>query len=257
MATLQQLLNSDAIKSRFERVLDSSPESFISSILTIVRSNPQLQKCDANSILAAAGMAAALKLPINPNLGFAYIIPYKNQATFQIGWKGIVQLALRTGQYKSIHAGPVCEGQIQDIDFVTGEIVRGEKLSDNIVGYVAHFELLNGFNKSLYMTVDEITEHAKKYSQSFNYDLNSGRKSSVWSNNFNAMACKTVLKLLISKFGIISIDQHGLDIFKALQADQAVITDDGLNYIDNDDKIIPFDDVFDSEADNNDRTTSL
>ena len=247
MASLQQLLNSDTIKSRFEKVLDSSPESFISSILTIVRSNSKLQECDPNSILAAAGIAAALKLPMNPSLGFSYIVPYKNQAQFQLGYKGIIQLALRTGQYKTINAGAVCEGMIKEIDFVTGEIIRGEKISDEIVGYVAYFELLNGFHKSLYMTVDEIAEHAKRYSQSYNYDLKSGRKSSVWSSNFHAMACKTVLKLLISKFGIISIDQQGLDIIKALQADQAVITEDGLKYIDNDEKIVPFDDVFDSE----------
>lgn len=196
-------------------------------------------------------------MPINPSLGFSYIVPFKNQAQFQIGYKGIVQLALRTGQYKTINAGAVCEGQIQEIDFVTGEIIRGEKISDEIVGYVAYFELLNGFHKSLYMTVDEIDEHAKKYSQSYNYDLKSGRKSSVWSSNFHAMACKTVLKLLLSKFGIISIDQQGLDIIKALQADQAVISENGLKYIDNDEKIVPFDDVFDDDDIADDETAEL
>lgn len=245
MASLQQLLNSDTIKNRFEKVLDASPESFISSILSIVRGNSKLQECDPNSILAAAGIAAALKLPINPSLGFSYIVPYKNQAQFQLGYKGLVQLALRTGMYESINAGAVFEGQIKEVDFITGEIIRGEKISDEIVGYVAYFKLLNGFNKSLYMTVEEIEEHAKKYSQSYNYDLKSGRKSSVWSSNFHSMACKTVLKLLISKFGIISIDQQGLDIIKALQADQAVINGDSLRYIDNEfdgvENIVPFD----------------
>lgn len=251
MANLQQLLNSDTIKTRFEKVLDSSPESFISSILTIVRGNSKLQECDPNSILSAAGIAAALKLPINQSLGFAYIVPYKNQAQFQLGYKGLIQLALRTGMYETVNAGAVFEGQIKDVDFITGEIIRGEKISDEIVGYVAYFKLLNGFHKSLYMTVEEIAEHAKKYSQSYNYDLKSGRKSSVWSSNFHSMACKTVLKLLLGKFGIISIDRQGLDIIKALQADQAVINGDNLRYIDNefdgDENIVPFDEVFDAE----------
>lgn len=247
---LQQLLNSTAIKNRFEKILDSSPESFISSILSIVRSNSKLQDCSPNSVLSAAGIAAALRLPINPSLGFSYIVPYKNQAQFQIGWKGLVQLAVRSGQYRTINSGAVCEGQIKEIDFITGEIIRGEKVSDEVVGYVAYFELLTGFKKSLYMTVAEIEEHAKKYSQSYAYDLRSGKKTSVWSTNFDRMAKKTVLKLLLSRFGIISIDQQGLDLIKALQADQAVITGEGFRYIDNEqdeENIIPFSDVIGEE----------
>ena len=244
---LQQLLNSAGIKKRFGELLDNSSASFISSILTIVRSNSKLQECSPNSILSAAGIAAALKLPINPSLGFAYIVPYKGQATFNLGWRGYVQLAMRTNQYRTLNSGAVYEGQIKEIDFITGEIVRGEKISDKIVGYVAYMELLNGFNKIFYMTVEELEEHAKKYSQSYAYDLRSGKKSSVWSTNFDAMAKKTVLKLLLNKFGIVSIDQQSLDLIKALQADQAVITDEGLRYIDNEpegeEKVVPFDDV--------------
>ncbi len=254
---LQQLLNSAGIKRRFSELLDNSSASFISSILTIVRSNSRLQECSPNSILSAAGIAAALKLPINPSLGFAYIVPYKGQAQFQLGWRGYVQLAMRTNQYKTLHSGAVFEGQIKEIDFITGEIVRGEKISDKIVGYVAYMEFLNGFNKTLYMTVEELEAHAEKYSQSYSYDLNRGKKSSVWSSNFDAMAKKTVLKLLLNKFGIISIDQQSLDLVKALQADQAVITDEGLRYIDNErgeEKIVPFDDFIkpsDFEAEDN------
>lgn len=244
---LQQLLNSAGIKKRFGELLDNSSASFISSILTIVRSNSKLQECSPNSILSAAGIAAALKLPINPSLGFAYIVPYKGQATFNLGWRGYVQLAMRTNQYRTLNSGAVYEGQIKEIDFITGEIVRGEKISDKIVGYVAYMELLNGFNKIFYMSVEELEEHARKYSQSYAYDLRSGKKSSVWSTNFDAMAKKTVLKLLLNKFGIVSIDQQSLDLIKALQADQAVITDEGLRYIDNEqegeERVIPFDDV--------------
>ena len=244
--TLQQLLNSAGIKRRFEELLDNSAPSFMSSILTIVRSNSKLQDCSPNSILAAAGIAAALKLPINPSLGFAHIVPYKGLAQFQLGWRGYVQLAMRSGQYRTLNAGAVREGQIKEIDFVTGEIIRGEKISDEIVGYVAYMELINGFKKSLYMTVEELQEHAQKYSQSYAYDLRSGRKTSVWTTNFDAMAKKTVLKKLLNNFGIISIDQQSASLATALQADQAVITEDGFRYVDNEhdeEKIVPFNEV--------------
>ena len=246
--TLQQLLSSAGIKRRFEELLDNSAPSFISSILTIVRSNSKLQDCSPNSILSAAGIAAALKLPINPSLGLAHIVPYKSksgmQAQFQLGYRGYIQLAMRSGQYRTLNSGAVCEGQIKEIDFVTGEIIRGEKISDNIIGYVAYMELINGFKKSLYMTKAELEAHAEKYSQSYAYDLRSGKKNSVWSTNFDAMAKKTVLKKLLSNFGIVSIDQNSAALTAALQADQAVITEDGLKYVDNgDEKIVPFSDV--------------
>lgn len=245
--TLQQLLNSAGIKKRFEELLDSSAPSFISSILTIVRSNSKLQDCSPNSILAAAGIAAALKLPINPSLGFAHIIPYKGQAQFQLGFKGFIQLAMRSGQYRTLNAGAVCAGQIAEIDFVTGEIIRGEKISDDVVGYVAYLELITGFSKSLYMTVEELLTHAEKYSVSYAYDLRSGKRTSVWSTNFAAMAKKTVLKRLLSTYGIISIDQQSAALATALQADQAAITEDGFRYIDNEqggvEKIVPFSEI--------------
>ena len=244
--TLQQLLNSASIKRRFEELLDNSAPSFVSSILTIVRGNSKLQDCSPSSILSAAGIAAALKLPINPSLGFAFIVPYKGQATFQLGSKGFVQLAMRSGQYRTLNSGAVREGQIKEIDFITGEIIRGEKISEEIVGYVAYMELINGFRKSLYMTIDELRAHAEKYSQSYGYDVRSNKKTSVWSTNFDAMAKKTVLKKLLSNFGVISIDQQSAALATALQADQAVITEEGFRYIDNEhgeEKIVPFSDV--------------
>ena len=246
--TLKQLLNSEGIKRRFEELLDTSAPSFISSILTIFNSNPKLRECNPNSILTAAGIAAALKLPINPGLGFAHIVPYKGQAQFQLGWRGYLQLAMRSGQYRTLNSGAVREGQIADIDFVTGEIIRGEKISDKIVGYLAYMELVNGFKKSLYMTVEELQAHAEKYSMSYAYDMRSGRKTSVWSTNFDAMAKKTVLKKLLSNYGVISIDQQSAALATALQADQAAITEEGFRYVDNErdeEKIVPFSDVLD------------
>ena len=254
--TLQQLLNSTGIKRRFEELLDTSAPSFISSILAIFKSNSKLQDCSPNSILAAAGIAAALKLPINPSLGFAFLVPYKGQAQFQLGWRGYVQLAMRSGQYRTLNAGAVREGQIKEIDFVTGEIVRGEKISEEVVGYVAYMELVNGFTKSLYMTNAELQAHAEKYSMSYAYDLRSGKHSSVWSTNFDAMAKKTVLKRLLNNFGIISIDQQSAALATALQADQSVITEEGFRYVDNErgeEKIVPFNEVIDlPEADEDD-----
>ena len=254
--TLQQLLNSPGIKRRFEEILDSAAPSFISSILTIVSNNAKLKECSPNSILSAAGVAAALRLPINPSLGFAHIVPYKSkngtQAQFQLGHRGFIQLALRSGQYRTLNAGAVCEGQIAEIDFVTGEIVRGAKSSDNVVGYVAYMELINGFKKSLYMTVEELQAHAEKYSQSYAYDLRSGKKSSVWSANFDAMAKKTVLKKLLSNFGIISIDQQSAALATALQADHAVVNEKGFLYVDNErgeEKVVPFTDVIELPSD--------
>ena len=257
--SLQQILNSAVIKKRFDELLSESAPSFISSILTIVRSNSKLQECSPNSILSAAGIAAALKLPINPSLGFAFIVPYKGQAQFQMGWRGYVQLAMRSGQYLTLHSGAVREGQIKEIDFVTGEIIRGEKISDEIVGYCAYMQLVNGFHKALYMSIEELQMHAEKYSQSFAYDLRSGRKSSVWSTNFDAMAKKTVLKRLLSNFGIISIDQKSSDLATALQADQAVITDEGYRYIDNEhgeEKVVPFSEIINlNDNDNTENAT--
>lgn len=252
--TLQQLLSSEGIKRRFEELLDKSAPSFISSILTIYNANKKLQECDPYSILAAAGIAAALKLPINPSLGFAFIVPYKGQAQFQLGWRGYVQLAMRSGQYRTLNSGAVCDGQIQEIDFITGEIIRGEKISNEIVGYVAYMELINGFSKTFYMTVDELKAHAEKYSQSYVYDKRNGKKTSPWSTHFDAMAKKTVLKRLLSNFGIISIDQQSAALATALQADQAVITEDGFRYADNEqdgeEKIVPFNEVIElPEAD--------
>ena len=250
--TLQQLLNSPAIRRRFEELLDKAAPSFISSILTIFNSNQKLRECNPHSILTAAGIAAALKLPINPSLSFAHIVPYKGTAQFQMGWRGYVQLAMRSGQYRTLNSGAVREGQIADIDFVTGEIIRGEKISDTVVGYLAYMELLNGFYKSLYMSVEELQAHAEKYSQSYAHDIHSGRKTSVWSTNFDAMAKKTVLKKLLSNFGVISIDQQSAALATALQADQAVVTEDGFRYVDNEhgeEKIVPFNDVIDMPDD--------
>lgn len=219
---LPAMLKAESVKNRFAEVLDKGAPAFISAILAIYNGNFALQKCDAKSILGAAGLAATLKLSITPSLGHAYILPYRGQATFILGYKGLIQLAHRTGKYTRIHAGAVREGQIRGIDVLTGEPIIGEKISDDIVGYIAYFKLNNGFEKSLYMSKNEVEEHAKKYSQSY------GSSSSPWTKNFNEMANKTVLKLLLNRWGILSAD-----MVTAIQADQSVVDKNSFTYVDN------------------------
>lgn len=221
--TIEDWVESENIKQKFNEVLDKGAPAFVTSILSLVKSTPQLAAADPKTVISAAMTAATLKLPINPNLGFAYIVPYKDTATFQMGYKGYIQLAMRTGQYKTINASVVYEGQIEDVDFVTGEIIRGKKKSDKVVGYVAYFELINGFSKMVYMSHEDMMRHAMTYSQAYKYDKKNGKKSSVWTTNFEAMGLKTVLKQLISKYGIMSIDMQGAGLETALSADS---TDD-------------------------------
>ena len=220
--SFSEMVNSESVKKRFTEVLDKGAPAFVSALIAIVNGNPYLQKCSAKSILGAAGLAATLKLSITPSLGHAYIVPFKGQAQFQIGWKGLVQLAHRTGKYRALHAGKVFEGEIRGTDPLTGEPIIGEKISDEVAGYVAYFELVNGFKKSLYMTVEEIKNHAKTYSQSYN------SSSSPWAKHFDAMASKTVLKLLLLRWGVLSTDMA-----MAMQADQSVVDKNSFTYVDN------------------------
>ena len=213
VATIENWVENENIKKKFQEVLDKGAGAFVTSLLSLVKSSPQLTAADPKTVISAAMTAATLKLPINPNLGFAYIIPYGKEAQFQMGWKGYVQLAMRTGQYKTINAAVVYEGQIEDIDFVTGEIIRGKKKSDKVVGYVAYFELINGFSKTVYMSSEDMLRHAQTFSKSFS------RSSSVWKTNFDAMGLKTVIKQLISKYGIMSIDMQGEALSAAISAD--------------------------------------
>ncbi len=235
---LPALLENEKVKARFLEVLDKNAPAFISTLLTIWSGNNKLQECDGKSILGAAGLAATLNLSISPSLGQAYIVPYKGQAQFQIGCRGLIELAHRTRRYTALNSGVVREGEIRGVDVITGDLIRGEKVSDKVVGYVAYMRLDNGFEKALYMTVDEIQVHAEKYSQSYAYDLKSNRKGSVWSTNFDAMAKKTVLKSLLNRWGVISSSA----LATALQADQSVVTKDTFGYVDNDGRTVQRDD---------------
>ena len=215
------------------KVLGSEKNSFVNNIVSLVSNAPMLQKCEPSGVMYAALKATALKLPLDPNLGFAYVIPYGGKAQFQMGWKGFVQLALRTNLYRTINVRDVRFGEIQDEDFVSGEmrfkaLPSTERMNAPIVGFLAYFELVNGFRKMSYWTVEEITAHAQKFSKTY------AKGDSVWRTDFNGMAKKTVLKLLIGKFGPMSVDMQA-----ALRDDQAVVDGNGAeSYADNDAELV-------------------
>lgn len=222
--TIQGLVAQDDIKARFEELLGKKAPGFISSLLAVVNNNKLLAKANPKTIVAAGAMAASLDLPINQNLGFAYIIPYGNEAQFQMGYKGYIQLAMRTGQYQTINAAEVYEGEIVKQNRFTGEYEFGEKTSDKIVGYIAYFKLVNGFEKYLYMSIEEMQAHAKKFSKNYKGGIDK------WGiTDFHSMAIKTVLKRLISKYGILSIEMQGQPIVDAITNDggKMTIKDDG------------------------------
>ena len=235
--TLKALVNADVTKKKFQEMLGNKAAGFLTSLMNTTNGNAQLQQADPNSILKAGAIAATLDLPIDPNLGFAYIVPYnnkgKNEAQFQMGYKGFVQLAIRTGQYKRINVTELYEGQFESYDPITDELKYNldNRLSDEITHYVAYFQTINGFEKYNVMSREEIENHAKKFSKTYSY------KGSSWQTNFNTMAKKTVLKLLLSKFGILSIEMQ-----TAQKADQAVIREFDKNnieveYVDNENNI--------------------
>lgn len=198
--TLSALIKSPAVKERFAEVLKTKGDSFLASVLTTVNNSALLQKAEPTTVLSAAMVAASLELPIVPSLGFAALVPFRDGKTgvcvcqFQIMARGLVQLALRTGQYRKIEVEAVHTGEIKSRNRFTGDIEFGEATDNTVVGYLGFFELCNGFRKFLYMTNEEISEHAQKYSQT------AKRGFGLWVDNYDAMARKTVLKLLLAKW---------------------------------------------------------
>lgn len=239
--TVKNLFARDEVRNKFQELLGKRAASFITSVLQTVSQNQLLAKAEPTSIYHSAAVAATLDLPLNSSLGFAYIIPYnqkqpdgtwKQVAQFQMGYKGIIQLAQRSGTYKTINATDVRLGEIKSHNRLTGEIVfewiqdseAREKLP--VIGYASFMELLNGFQKTGYMTVSELKAHGLKFSKTY------AKAGSLWNQSFDSMAIKTVLKLLISKYGPQSIDMQ-----RAIISDQAVINDvdtQDVTYVDND-----------------------
>lgn len=240
VSAVKQTLANEGVKKRFREVLGAKAPQFMASIVSAVSSSPQLKTCDANSIISAAFVAAALDLPIDASLGFSAIVPYKGNAQFQIMYKGFVQLAIRTGEYEKMNCSVVYADELVGYNPITGECRFVDDFSkctqrdagdeESVAGYYAWFRLKSGFTKELYMSRAEVENHARKYSQAYRSDIDRGRSSSKWTTDFDAMGKKTVLKLLLSRWGVLSIDMQ-----KALQDDQKVFDGSGGSaYADND-----------------------
>lgn len=225
--TLQQLMNSGAVMKKLNDVLGSEKKaaSFVSSVISVANGNSQLRNANPMTILGSAMVAATLDLPVVPTLGLAYIVPYKGQAQFQLGFKGLIELAERSGQFKNIIDEVVYEGQLVKKNRFTGEYVFDEdaKKSDKVIGYMARMDLITGFSKTIYWTKEEVEAHAKKFSQAFRSGYNS-----PWKTDFDAMARKTVLKALFAKYAPKSVAIQQAIKFDQSVAKPADITDDDL-----------------------------
>ena len=215
-ATLGELMHSPAIVGKLNEVW-SSPQmanSFMSSVISVANGNPQLRKAEPMSIIGAAMVAATMQLQVIPTLGQCYIIPYGSKAQFQVGYLGLLQLCQRSGQFKKILAAPVHEGEYISGDEFDEDYVfdKKQRKSDKIVGYMAKFELLNGFTKVAYWDVERVKAHATKFSQAYRSGY-----TSPWKSDFDAMAQKTVLKSIL-KYAPKSIEMQN-----AVTFDQAVV----------------------------------
>jgi recombination protein RecT len=234
--TIKQLMKSESVKKRFEDVLGSKAPQFMTSVINLVNSDTNLAKVDQMSVIGSAMVAASLDLPVDKNLGYSWIIPYGNKAQFQLGYKGYIQLALRTGQYKHINVIEVYEGELQQWNRLTEEfeIDFDKKKSDAVVGYAAYFELVNGFKKTVYWTKEEVEKHRKRFSKS---DFG-------WKRDWDAMAKKTVLKNMLSKWGILSVEMQ--KAFAEDNEDREI--KDITNEVNNETEVIDYTEVVESES---------
>nr|DAN10299.1 MAG TPA: RecT protein [Caudoviricetes sp.] len=230
--TVKGMLETPTFKKKFEEMLGKKAAGFISSIIAVTNSNNYLMQANPSTVIGAAAQAAMLDLPINQSLGFAYIVPYKGEAQFQLGYKGYIQLAQRSGQYVDIGAKTVYEGELEYENRLIDKFRFGERTSDKVIGYLAYFRLTNGFEKMLYMTLDEMQAHAKKYSKNYK-----GGTAKWGIADFDVMAEKTVLKRLLSKYGPLSIE--------SVQMSQALANDGGVINMNNDGD---FDVIFSGET---------
>lgn len=238
---LTSYLTQDAVKNQINEVIGGeNGQRFISSIVSAVNNNPQLAECTNQSILSGALLGESLKLSPSPQLGQYYLVPFNDRqkgkvAQFQLGYKGYIQLAIRSGQYKKLNVLAIKEGELIKFNPLTEEIdvrlIEDEDIRENTptIGYYAMFEYTNGFRKAIYWSKTKMENHAKKYSAGYSRDLQHGTQYTFWSKDFDAMAYKTMLRQLISKWGIMSIDMQN-----AIESDMAVINEDGnKDYVDN------------------------
>jgi recombination protein RecT len=206
--SVANFLNMPSTAKFLESTLQEKKAEFVSNLIAMCDADSKLAACDPGQLMKCAMNATALNLPLNKNLGYAYVIPYNGVPQFQIGYKGLIQLAIRTGQYKYINAVDVREGEIS-FNKITGEMhFHGEKPDAKIVGYVAYIEMVNGFEHTLYMTEAQIESHALRFSKSYAYDKSKGSATSKWSDPLArpAMCRKTVLKGLLGTYGLMTTE---------------------------------------------------
>lgn len=236
--TFSAFMTSNAITKRVNQIIGDEKRGarFISSIVSAVSNNPQLQECDQQSILSAALLGESLNLSPSPQLGNFYMVPFNDKnkgkvATFQLGYKGYIQLAIRSGQYKKLNVLSIKEGELIKYDPLNEEIqvdlIDDELKRENAktIGYYAMFEYNNGFKKTMYWSKEKMEKHALKYSQGYK----AKKGYTFWEKDFDGMAYKTMLRQLISKWGIMSIEMQN-----AYEGDMAYIKEDGSKeYLDN------------------------
>lgn len=237
---MKDLTRNSGIQEMFQESLGENVGAFLSSLIEVY-SDPEtkLSKCDPKEVVMEALKAATLKLPINKNLGFAWIIPYEKSTKivdengreqwrkiphpqFQMGYKGLIQLAMRTGQYQTINANVVYEGMEVTEDYLTGNVkIEGKKKSDKVIGYFSYFKLVNGFEKVIYWTKEQVIEHANKHSQGYKAMVNAKKKNYykpekyVWDSNFDEMALKTMTRRLLTKYGVLSVEMQNAEMIEA------------------------------------------
>ena len=240
--TFSGFMTSEGIKKKVNEIIGSKEKGarFISSIVSSVSTNPQLGQCENASILSGALLGESLNLSPSPQLGRYYLVPFKDKtrgmvAQFILGYKGYLELAQRSGQYKDINVIEVKEGEYKGRNSLNGnptfEFIVDDDIRDTkeTIGYMATFTLINGFTKTIYMTKKQMEDHALQYSNGYRADKKNKTAYTFWTKDFDGMAFKTLLRQLISKWGIMSIDMQ-----TAYEGDMAVINEDGSkNYVDN------------------------
>lgn len=244
-ASLTAYLTQDAVKNQINNVIGGKDgQRFISAIVSAVNNNSMLQECTNQSILSGALLGESLKLSPSPQLGQYYLVPFNDKekgkvAQFQLGYKGYIQLAIRSGQYKKLNVLAIKEGELINFDPLNEEIevklIEDEEQREQAktIGYYAMFEYTNGFKKAMYWSKKKMEAHALKYSAGYKKDKEKGWNYTFWSKDFDGMAYKTMLRQLISKWGIMSVEMAN-----AIDSDMAVINDDGTKvYVDNADII--------------------
>ncbi len=242
--TFSNYMTSNLVQKKVNEIIGDEKRGarFISSIISAVNSNPTLKECDNGSILSGALLGEALDLPASPQLGNYYLVPFKDKergtvATFQLGYKGYIQLAIRSGQYKKLNVLAIKEGELVKYDPLNEEIEVNliedemEREKAKTVGYYAMFEYVNGFRKALYWSKEKMEAHALQYSQGYRADKQKKTSYTFWSKDFDGMAYKTMLRQLISKWGIMSVEMQ-----KAYESDMTYTKEDGTpEYFDNND----------------------